>query len=389
MTYIVSAFYFSLFTLGTLLGLVLVFKNRNSLAYTFFGIYNLITGWGFFVSFLLASGLIMDFPYFFRTAAPFHYLWGPLSYLFIRNLLTADNRFYKVDWLHFIPFLLHLIELLPFYFSSSAYKIEMLQGMMANGDRFGVYEGFLSSYWHSVIKFAQMFIYNIAQWILLVNFNNTRNKFFKESNRLVINWVTFLNTSGFIMLFAVQFHRIFLSTVGSFIPNFADIIFYLHFVLVWFYLVYKPDLLNGIKLISVVPEKDAESSKNVSLIKSRKDLEYEEVVRKIEIRMQADQPFLNSELSLAALAASVYVPDYKVSRALKHKFGLTFPEYVNRYRIAYIEENVNHNPDWRYYTVEGMAFSAGFNSRNAFYTSFRKIKGITPTDYFKSSIGNS
>ncbi len=232
MSYFLAALYYSLFSIGTMIGLVLVFKNRKSLAYTYFGLYNLITAWGFLISFLLASGLILEYPHFFRTAAPFHYLWGPLSYLFIRNLLSSDNRFYKTDFLHFIPFLLHLAELMPFYFSSFDVKVAMLKGMFEQGDRFGIYEGRLTSYWHSLFKFTQMLIYNLLQWQLLINFNKTKNGSFIKSNKTIIDWVTFLNISGSIMIFVVQYHRIFLAKVGSSSLSIADMVFYVYYVLI-------------------------------------------------------------------------------------------------------------------------------------------------------------
>ncbi len=384
MSYFLAAFYYSLFSIGTMIGLVLVFKNRKSLAYTYFGVYNLITAWGFLISFLLASGLILEYPHFFRTAAPFHYLWGPLSYLFIRNLLSSDNRFYKTDFLHFIPFLLHLAELMPFYFTSSDIKVAMLNGMFEQGDRFGIYEGLLTSYWHSLLKFTQMLIYNLLQWQLLINFNKTKNRSFKKSNQTIIDWVTFLNLSGSIMIFVVQYHRIFLANVGSFTVTLADMVFYLYYVLIWYYLLLKPDLLNGIKLSDVVPEKQELRAKH-STLKSKKNQEYEEILRKLETHMQVNQPFLKEDLNVAMISSQIYSSELKISKAIKYKFGINFPEYINQYRIAYIEENYKNNPEWRSYTVEGMAFSAGFNSRNAFYTAFRKIKGVTPTTYFKEN----
>lgn len=384
MSYFLAGFYFSLFTIGTMIGLALVFKNRHSLSYTFFGIYNLITGWGFLISFLLFSGLILQYPHFFRTAAPFHYLWGPLCYLFIRGVLTSDNRFYRTDILHFLPFVIHFIELIPFYFSSSELKIAMLKDMLAGGDRFGVYEGLLTSYWHGILKFSQMLIYNILQWRLLANFIKTKNKSFKESNKTIIDWITFLNVSGLIMIFVVQYHRVFLSNGGSSSVGVADVTFYIYFMLIWYYLLYKPDLLNGIKLSHVVPEKEIRVSKTATL-KPRKNHQYDEIIRKLETHMQLNQPFLNEELNVAMISSQIYSSELKISKAIKYKFGINFPEYVNQYRIAYIEENYKTNPDWRSYTVEGMAFSAGFNSRNAFYTAFRKIKGVTPTAYFKEN----
>jgi AraC-like DNA-binding protein len=383
MSYFLAAFYFSLFSIGTMIGLVLIFKNRKSLAYTFFGIYNLITAWGFLVSFLLVSGLILQAPHFFRTAAPFHYLWGPLCYLFIRNLLSSDNRFHKTDILHFLPFALHLVELIPFYLSSTEVKVNMLNGMFSDGNRFGVYEGLLTSYWHSLLKFSQMLIYNIFQWKLVANFNKTKNQSFKKSNQLIINWVVFLNVSGLAMIFIVQYHRIFLTNSNSLMVNGSDVVFYFYYIFIWYYLLYNPDLLNGIKLNHVVPEKELPDPKRNRELKSRKNLEYEEILRRLETHMQLNQPFLNENLNVSMISSQIYSSEIKIAKTIKYKFGINFPEYINQYRIAYIEENLKSNPDWKSYTVEGMAFSAGFNSRNAFYTAFRKIKGVTPTSYFK------
>ncbi len=384
MSYFLAGFYFSLFSIGMMIGLVLVFKNRQNLSYTFFGVYNLISAWGYLISFLLFSGLIVQYPHIFRTAAPFHYMWGPLCYLFIRGLLNSDNRFYKTDILHFIPFLLHFIELIPFYLSSTESKVAMLKGMLAEGNRFGVYEGLLTSYWHGFLKFLLMLIYNILQWKLLINFNKTKNKQFKNANKIIIHWVIFFNTISLVMIFIVQYHRIFLSNGGSSSVSIADAAFYVYYIATWYYLLYKPDLLNGIKLIRVVPEKQEVVVKS-NLQRTRKNMEYEEIIRKLETHMQVNQPFLKDDLNVAMVSAQIYASDLKISKAIKYKFDINFPEYINQYRIAYIEENIKSNPEWKSYTVEGMAFSAGFNSRNAFYTAFRKIKGSTPSSYFKST----
>ena len=101
--------------------------------------------------------------------------------------------------------------------------------------------------------------------------------------------------------------------------------------------------------------------------------------------MQAHQPFLEEKFNIALLSKQVNSPEYKISKAIKFKFGIHFPEYVNRYRIDYIEYNFSKNPEWKKYTIDGMALSAGFNSRNAFYAAFKKIKGITPTVFFNRS----
>ncbi len=385
MTHLLPAFYFGLFLVGLLIGLALILRNRHSLAYTYFGIYNLITAWGFFVSFMLVSGLIMQFPSFFRTAAPLHYLWGPLCYLFVRNLLNSNNRFYKTDILHFLPFIIHFVELLPFYLTAREYKIQVLSGMFSSGDRFGIYEGLLTSYWHSILKFSHMLIYNILQWRILYLFNRTQNKLFKENNKLIINWVTFVNITGTVMILSAQLHRIMMSRPALFGISLPDILFYMYYLGIWYYMLVKTELLSGIKLNHVVPAHEGFAIHDSGTLISRRTQEYVELIIKMETQMQAHQPFLEEKFNIALLSKQVNSPEYKISKAIKFKFGIHFPEYVNRYRIDYIEYNFSKNPEWKKYTIDGMALSAGFNSRNAFYAAFKKIKGITPTVFFNRS----
>jgi len=385
MTHLLPAFYFGLFLVGLLIGLALIFRNRHSLAYTYFGIYNLITAWGFFVSFMLLSGLIMQFPSFFRTAAPLHYLWGPLCYLFVRNLLSSNNRFYKTDILHFLPFMIHFVELLPFYLTAREYKIQVLSGMFSSGNRFGIYEGLLTSYWHSILKFSHMLIYNILQWRILYLFNRTQNKLFKNNNKLIINWVTFVNITGTVMILTAQLHRIMMSRPALFGISLPDILFYMYYLGIWYYMLVKTELLSGIKLNHVVPAHEGFAIHDSGTLISRRVQGYEDLIIRMETQMQAYQPFLDEKFNIALLSKQVHCPEYKISKAIKFKFGIHFPEYVNRYRIDYIEYNFSKNPEWKKYTIDGMALSAGFNSRNAFYAAFKKIKGITPTVFFNRS----
>lgn len=76
---------------------------------------------------LLETKLIYTYPHYIRIPAPFHYLFGPSIYLFVRTLLRKERFLKKWDWLHFLPFVLHFIELIPFYLQDTAVKLEMAQ----------------------------------------------------------------------------------------------------------------------------------------------------------------------------------------------------------------------------------------------------------------------
>ena len=120
------------------------------------------------VSALLINHAIVQVPHLFRTAAPLQYLMAPCAYLYVRAVLYRESRFHRYDWLHFVPFVVHTIELMPFLLLSAEYKLEYLQQLSAVP--MGVVrqqEGWLPAYYHPLLKFALSSGYVWLQWRLI------------------------------------------------------------------------------------------------------------------------------------------------------------------------------------------------------------------------------
>src|SRR5438128_1180384 len=76
-------------------------------------------------SMLISTHYIELFPHLSRVSHPFDFLVGPLLYLYIRTLITGRNL-WKKDLLHFAPFMLCVLYLIPYYFQSGEYKLNNL-----------------------------------------------------------------------------------------------------------------------------------------------------------------------------------------------------------------------------------------------------------------------
>ena len=76
------------------------------------------------------------------------------------------------------------------------------------------------------------------------------------------------------------------------------------------------------------------------------------------------------------------VKPYRLSKAIKDHYGLSYSDYINGQRLNYIEEKIREDEVWKSYSIESMAFQAGFGSRAAFYLAFRKVYPGSPADYF-------
>src|SRR6185369_5654135 len=75
---------------------------------------------------LLTSNYVFAFPHLSRLHQPFVFLAAPLLFLYLRELTAREQKFEKQDFLHFTPFVLCVIYLLPYYLQSGTQKIKVL-----------------------------------------------------------------------------------------------------------------------------------------------------------------------------------------------------------------------------------------------------------------------
>lgn len=95
--------------------------------------------------------------------------------------------------------------------------------------------------------------------------------------------------------------------------------------------------------------------------------------------MQDQQLFLHPELTLPAVADIVKCSVNHLSQVINAGFGVSFFDYINRYRIEHAKELLNNlDADDPVLTI---AFAVGFNSNSAFYAAFKKHVGMTPAQY--------
>ena len=93
--------------------------------------------------------------------------------------------------------------------------------------------------------------------------------------------------------------------------------------------------------------------------------------------------YLNSHyterISRAELAARFYLSQDYLSHAFSARYGITIPEYINRKRIARAKEELDRGKN-----VTEAASEAGFDNLSYFSTLFKKMTGVSPSDYSRS-----
>jgi two-component system, response regulator YesN len=86
----------------------------------------------------------------------------------------------------------------------------------------------------------------------------------------------------------------------------------------------------------------------------------------------------NQKLQLSDLAMKVYVTPTYLSKKFTEIVGMKFTDYINHFRIQKAKQLMLENPDWSLFKIAEMV---GFSSQHHFSNSFKKIEGITPSQF--------
>ena len=81
---------------------------------------------------LIYTGGINQIPQLFKAPAPFNFLIPPLAYLYVRSMLLNKNRISFFELIHFLPFVLAIINYIPFYVTPIDQKREIVQKVSEN-----------------------------------------------------------------------------------------------------------------------------------------------------------------------------------------------------------------------------------------------------------------
>ena len=309
---------------------------------------------------LQRSNYILAMPHFAGIERPIFFLYAPALYLYIRAFLEPDFKPDLKDLLHLIPFLICAIWYTPLFLAPTAEKESYLMTVSQ--------QAVLTEIPFSLFVLAQEGLYLGLIYQLYRKHRDTASG--TRENRL--NWVRniialFLIVSALYAAQLIFFHgedKFYLLplALSLFIYEFG------------FLGIREPGVFAAEEAPDLPPQKYAKSALSESQAAS--------FAGKLEQLMDREQLFLDSNLSLATLADKLSISTNHLSQVLNQNLGGGFYEYVNRRRIAYASDLLL--ADNGRYVVEEIAFKAGFNSRSAFNTAFRKHTGTTPSEYRKS-----
>ncbi|MFA5325921.1 MAG: AraC family transcriptional regulator [Bacteroidales bacterium] len=100
--------------------------------------------------------------------------------------------------------------------------------------------------------------------------------------------------------------------------------------------------------------------------------------------MQNQKPYLDSELNLIKLSQILNITPHQLSYLLNYGFNENFFHFINKYRVEMAKAMLK-TKKLNKYSILGIAYESGFNSKTSFNTTFKKMTNQTPSEFKKKS----
>ena len=105
-----------------------------------------------------------------------------------------------------------------------------------------------------------------------------------------------------------------------------------------------------------------------------------ELAEALNLLMQRDKLYRENEIKLETLASKLGIAKHYVSQVINQHYNVNFFEYINMLRIEEAKQLLIVSNKKAMNIIE-VAYTVGYNTKNTFNTAFRRIVGVTPTEY--------
>ena len=305
-------------------------------------------------------------------------LQGSFLYLYVSRLVSKRKGLNKKLLLHLLPFVaFNIYHLVASFFPDIANKIS-LQNVHTNVHHPLLFQLFLILTLLSGPFYISLTL-NLLKRPDIHVFNN-----FSSIDIVNLAWLRKL-----VIIFGIIWTVLIIITVIHHVFNLFSMVFCTDslfltlsvFVILIGYFGLKQNIIfeNELEEHTVFSEEKVKYAG--STLKEKEADKYSEQLMEY---MRLKKPYLNPELTLAQLASEIDVSTHHLSQIINEKFKLNFFEYINQFRVEEVKTRIN-DPKFENYSLLGIAFDSGFNSKSSFNRIFKKSTNQTPSQY-KSSL---
>ncbi len=280
------------------------------------------------------------------------FIYAPLVYFSIRELLYLDFRYRPRHLFHLLPFVFALISV----------------GL------FSINPAYLSSMVGLLIV-----VYLVASYRLLFQFSRVVENTRSSGTPSGLRWLRrVLYAYSCLIVFEGLRHTLDLMILEDIFPAnmlFTGIVSFFLTLLVY----------QGMRSPSLLPPINSEEraiTRDLESGATRERAPNPEVAQQLATIMEQHKPFLNPKISVKELAKTLGISARLLSEVINEHYHCNFSEYINKARIAESQAMMAADDSQTQSLLE-IGLAAGFNSKTSFNVMFKRYTGKTPSSYRK------
>lgn len=307
----------------------------------------------------------------------------PLLWLFVQRCFNPRYHFLFVRMAHFLPALISFIIFLVVTFSLP--QSQYYDFMIHENTGYDTWLGKLNL----IILLVQVIGYFLLIFIYLHKVKHFIKEHYTEAELQHKVWIP-----RFITLFALLF--VIVVVCYMIWPRFDSWLMQLLTIIAMAYLLYseleyalqsrlrnapselyveqaKTEFID----IEVKPHPQGDVESNPEEIQKLKHYAH-----RVEVYLCDSEVYVNPNLSLNDVAAATNISAKKISKAINEILGKNFFDLINGFRIEKSKALLLDKKE-KGLTIEAIATQCGFNSRITFNNAFKKITGLTTSQWLK------
>lgn len=369
---------------GLLLSVLIFQKYRRLFANRFLG------SMMFFYSLILFQMLLTDlqfdrkYPHVMLVVLGIPFLMGPLHLLYTKSIVQSSRKFALKDWLHFIPFFVFEISIIPALFKPASELTASQQAIYTEGMSF-------SAMLFNWLILVQIVTYLVLTLAIIHRYTKRIKNLFSTIEKIKLDWIRNISLMA-IFVVAMFFLENTFFLVGVSLSHFFNLtsILFAVFVYTMGYMGLSrseifatPEISQTIGQLPNSEFSDPAGQNFTSPKYEKSGLTREKAMdylnQLLQI-MEIEKPYRDSELTLGQLAEKISISPHNLSEILNTQLNQNFFDFVNNYRVEEAKQNLV-DPAKQNIKILSIAFDAGFNSKTTFNTIFKKQTKLTPSEF--------
>lgn len=344
-----------------------------------------------------------------NNIAPSYFLLGPLYYFFVRGMTRDDHKLKKIDIIHFIPFFISLIQVIPYWFTSFEYKIYVSKLIIGNFEAYrNIDFGYFYPHLYNIYaRSVLLMIYgSYSLYMIIKSWKKEKNKhrMIRPEFKNVYHGLYFIT----IIVLIVSLTLIVVSRVLVDIKSMDEgLLTNLKYVvrsilgvylLIPLYLIVNPKLTHNFEIVYSKLENEKNNQQlDISIIGMKieqnsnmdepENEKYIQLSHEIMEYLKVNKPFLRPDFKAHDICTELNIPRHHVQYIINQILKTNFADLKNKLRIEYALDLLKDNTT-KNMSLEGIGQKSGFTSNSNFYKIFKDVTGLTPSQWAKENGNN-